>query len=65
MSTRRQREKLRLQRMEFDKVVEENRKDNYLDSLTKSELIQYAEANGIKVDKTAKKAEVLSAIKEA
>lgn len=64
MSSRKQRERLRLQRMEFDKAVEESRKEIYLDSLTKTELIAYAEANGIEIDKTAKKAEILGKIKE-
>ena len=64
MSTRKQREMLRLRRMEFDKAVEESRHELFLDGMTKTELIAYAEANGIKVDKTAKKAEIREAIKE-
>jgi hypothetical protein len=64
MSSRKQRERLRLQRMEFDKSVEESRKEIYLDSLTKAELIAYAEANGIEVDKSAKKAEILEKVKQ-
>lgn len=62
MSSRKQREKLRLQRLGFDKAVEESRKENYLDSLTKAELIAYAEANGIEIDKTAKKSEIKETI---
>ena len=64
MSSRKVREMLRQRRVEFDKTVEENRKDNYLESLTKADLIKYAEANGIEVDKTARKAEILEKIKE-
>ena len=50
--------------MEFDKAVEESRHEIFLDGMTKAELIAYAEANGIKVDKAAKKAEIREAIKE-
>lgn len=50
--------------MEYDKAIEESRKEYYLDSLTKAELIQYAEANGIEVDKSAKKAEILEKVKQ-
>lgn len=50
--------------MEFDKAVEESRRELYLDSLTKAELIAYAEVNGIEIDKTAKKADILEKIKE-
>ena len=62
MSTRKIREILRRRRIEFDRQVEENRKKKALDGLTKAELIEYAEKKGIKVDKTAKKAEILEAI---
>lgn len=62
MSTRKVREILRRRRMNFDRQVEENRKKKALDGLTKAELIEYAEKKGIKVDKTAKKAEILEAI---
>lgn len=64
MSSRKQRERLRLARIEFDKEVERGRKNNYLEGLTKADLIQYAEANGIEIDKTARKAEILEKIKE-
>lgn len=62
MSTRKVREILRRRRMQFDRQVEENRKKKALDGLTKAELIEYAEKKGIKVDKTAKKAEILETI---
>ena len=68
MSTRKQREMRRLRRMEFDRQVEEARKQKNLDerlgSMTRTQLITYAEENGIKIDKTAKKAEILEKIKE-
>ena len=62
MSTRKVREILRRRRMQFDRQVEENRKKKALEGLTKAELIEYAEKKGIKVDKTAKKAEILETI---
>lgn len=62
MATRKVREVLRRRRMQFDRQVEENRKKKALDGLTKAELIEYAEKKGIKVDKTAKKAEILETI---
>lgn len=64
MSTRKVREILRKRRMGFDRQVEESRKKKALDGLTKAELIEYAEKKGIKVDKSAKKAEILNTIKE-
>ena len=62
MATRKIREILRRRRMEFDRQVEENRKKKALEGLTKAELIEYAEKKGIKVEKTAKKADILEAI---
>ena len=62
MSTRKVREILRRRRMNFDRQVEESRKKKALDGLTKAQLIEYAEKKGIKIDKTAKKAEILEAI---
>lgn len=62
MSTRKVREILRRRRMNFDRQVEENRKKKALDGLTKAELIEYAEKKGIKIDKSAKKAEILETI---
>ena len=67
MSSRRVREMLRLRRMEFDKEVEQVRKEREkaekLDAMTKAQLIEYAEENGIEIDKTAKKAEILGKLK--
>lgn len=62
MATRKVRELLRRRRVEFDRQVEENRKKKALEGLTKAELIEYAEKKGIKVEKTAKKADILEAI---
>lgn len=62
MSTRKVREILRRRRMNFDRQVEESRKKKALAGLTKAELIEYAEKKGIKVDKSAKKAEILETI---
>ena len=62
MATRKIREILRRRRMEFDRQVEENRKKKALEGLTKAELLEYAEKKGIKVEKTAKKADILEAI---
>ena len=62
MATRKVRELLRRRRMQFDRQVEENRKKKALDGLTKAELIEYAEKKGIKIDKSAKKAEILETI---
>ena len=62
MATRKVREILRRRRMNFDRQVEESRKKKALDGLTKAELIEYAEKKGIKVDKSAKKAEILETI---
>lgn len=62
MATRKVREILRRRRMEFDRQVEENRKKKALEGLTKAELLEYAEKKGIKVEKTAKKADILEAI---
>ena len=67
MSSRRVREKLREARMAHDIAVEEVRaereKNEALDVMTKAELVKYAEENGIEVDKTAKKADILEKVK--
>ena len=67
MSTRRQRERLRQSRLAFDAEVEKNRAERerieMLDKMTKAELITFAEENGIEIDKTAKKADILEKIK--
>lgn len=62
MASRKVREILRLRRMEFDKKVEETRKEKSLEGLTKAELVEYAGKKGIKIDKTAKKAEIIETI---
>ena len=68
MSSRRQRERFRREKVaymeELERSREERERDAKLDSLTKAELIEYAEYNGIKVDKSAKKADILAKIKE-
>lgn len=79
MASRKQRELLRIRRMEFDRRVEENRRNmekfaaesvktdkgrKMLDSMTKQELIAYAYENEIEVDKRAKKSDILEAIKK-
>ena len=63
MSTKRQRERMRLARIEFDMANEAGRRENELLSMTKAQLIQYAEENGIEIDKTAKKADILEKVK--
>lgn len=66
MSSRKVREKLREMRIARDIAVEESRrnreKNEALESMTKAQLIQYAEEHGIEVDKAAKKAEIREAI---
>ena len=54
---------MRLARMEFDAEVDKGREEQHLESLTKADLIEYAETNGIEIDKTARKAEILENIK--
>lgn len=69
MATRKQRERMRKRRMEFDRIVEENRRINEetesVGKMTKAQLIQYAADNDIEIDKTAKKDEILTIIREA
>ena len=62
MATRKVREMLKLRRMEFDKQVEKTRKKELLDGLTKAQLIEYAEENGIEVNRASKKAEIIETI---
>lgn len=79
MSTRKQREILRQRRMEFDRRVEENRRQmeqfseesvktddgmKLLEDMTKQELIAYAYENEIEINKYAKKGEILEEIKK-
>lgn len=42
--------------------VEEEKQD--FDGMTKAQLVEYADENGIEIDKSAKKAEILEKIKE-
>jgi len=68
MSSRRQRERFRREKVAYMETLQESRLENErnskLESLTKAELIEYAEYNGIKIDKTARKADILEKIKE-
>jgi len=48
----------------FRAAREEAEKNAKLDSLTKAELIEYAKYNGIEIDASARKAEILAKIKE-
>lgn len=67
MSSRRVREKLREAKIARDIAVDENRRvrerNESLDIMTKAELVKYAEENGIEIDKTAKKADILEKVK--
>ena len=68
MSSRRARERFRTERVAYMEALNEslNRRDREmkLEGMTKAELIEYAEDNGIQVDKTAKKADIYAKIKE-
>lgn len=68
MSSRRVREKLREARIARDFALDKSRavreNNEALDVMTKAELVKYAEENGIEIDKTAKKAEILEKVKE-
>lgn len=67
MSSRRVREKLREMRIKRDFAVAESRHNretnDALEKMTKAQLVEYAEENGIEIDKTAKKAEILGKLK--
>lgn len=67
MATRKQRERMRQARLAFDAEVEQNRREKEIneifDKKTKAQLVEYAEKNGIEIDKNAKKADMLDAIK--
>ena len=63
MSSRRVREKLREAKIARDVALDNKRHNEFLDGLTKSALIKYAESKGIEVDKTAKKAEILEKVR--
>lgn len=61
MASRKARERRRLAKVA---LMEELHDARDLGRLTKNQLIEYAEENGIKVDKTAKKADIYAKIKE-
>lgn len=67
MSSRRVREKLREARIARDFALDKSRaareKNEAFDVMTKAELVKYAEDNGIEIDKTAKKADILEKVK--
>lgn len=67
MSSRRVREKLREAKIARDVSLIKSRREREtneaLDSMTKAQLVEYAEENGIKIDKTAKKAEILEKVR--
>ena len=68
MSSRRVREKLREAKIARDvsliKSRHEREEKEALEGMTKAQLVEYAEEKGIKIDKTAKKADILETIKE-
>lgn len=68
MSSRRVREKLREAKIARDIALDESRRakerNEAFDAMTKAELVEYAEENGIEIDKTAKKADILEKVKE-
>lgn len=68
MSSKRQRERIRQRKVAYMEALRKSQQENdrteRLEKMTKAELVEYAEDNGIKVDKTAKKAEILEKIKE-
>ena len=66
MSSRRARERRRREKVAFMEKLytTETKNEKNLDAMTKAELIGYAEENGIEIDKSAKKADVLARIKE-
>ena len=68
MSSRRARERFRREKVAFMEALHANQIENEratrLEAMTKAQLIDYAEANGIEIDKSAKKADILDKIKE-
>ena len=66
MSSRRARERRRREKVAYMEMLRtaEKEKDTDLSAMTKAELIKYAEDNGIEIDKSAKKADVLARIKK-
>lgn len=65
MSSRKQRELLRLRRIAFDLEMERGWQEEALDKMTKAQLVEYAAEQGIEIDKKANKADMLDAIKKA
>ena len=65
MSSRKQRELLRLRRIAFDLEMERGWQEEDFDKMTKAQLVEYAAEKGIEVDKKANKADMLDAIKKA
>lgn len=65
MSTRRQRERRRLEKIAYMKALYDAReaKNKPLEDMTKQELITYASEHDVEVDKYAKKGEILEAIR--
>lgn len=61
MASRKARERRRLAKVA---LMQELHEQADLERLTKAQLIEYAEEHGIKIDKTAKKAEIYAKIKE-
>ena len=68
MSSRRARERFRREKVAYmealTKARAEAEKTERLEALTKADLIAYAEANGIKIDKNATKAKIINRLKE-
>ena len=67
MSSRRARERFRREKIAYMEALHaaqaENERATRLEAMTKAQLIEYAEANGINVDKSAKKADIISALR--
>ena len=68
MSSRRARERFRREKVAYMEMLHEaqnaGERAEKLEAMTKAQLIEYAENNGIEIDKTAKKADILAIIKE-
>ena len=69
MSSRKVREILRQRRIAFDIEVAEGRakreRNEALDEMTKAQLVEYADKNGIEIDKLARKAEIIETIRSS
>lgn len=68
MSSRRARERFRREKVAYMEALRDSQAEHEratrLEAMTKAELIEYAEANGIEIDKSARKADILEKIKE-